>query len=75
MTLHHIPFDARRSCGALSENIESLGAASLALNVAVLSGSPAGMQVAIEEIAGMADRARFLAATLERQIARLKAGA
>ena len=71
MTATHIPFAARRSCGALAENIENLGTASLALNIAVLEGSAAKMQCAIEEIAGMADRAGVLAAMVERQIARL----
>ncbi len=71
MPATHIPFAARRSCGALYENCEGLGAASIKLNAAVLSGSIAGMQVAIEEISDMASRARVLAATLERQIARL----
>lgn len=72
MTPTHIPFSARRSCGALSENLESLGAASIELNAAVLAGSIANMQSATEQIADITSRTRFLAAQLERQIARLR---
>jgi hypothetical protein len=65
----HIPFDARRSCGALYENCYGLGKAALDLEAAKLEGSAAKMQFAAEAIAEMASRARVLAATLERQLA------
>ena len=74
MTIPHIPFAARRSCGALYENCEMLGVAALNLNIAVLEGSAVKMQMAAEEISDMASRARFLAAQLERQIARHRKG-
>ena len=66
-----IPFAARRSCGALYENCEGLGAAALRLSEATMEGSADKMRAATEEIGEMASRARVLAATLERQIARL----
>lgn len=74
MTPTHIPFSARRSCGALYENCYGMGAAAVKLDAAVREGSAAKMEACCEEISDMAQRARVLAAQLERQIARLKAG-
>ena len=65
----HIPFTARRSCGALYENVHSMGVTVIKLSEAALEGSASKMQFAAEELSDMASRARVLAAALERQLA------